>query len=148
MPLKKWQEIRPEGLTSYKEFYRGAQISSGVSSRQPEDKEVLLCRVCAHFTNSFLLEDYMWWVSVGKKHCGWCAAICGEKYEWRAPNRLLVVQTNMYSASQERCSKRMRYRKVCVKTRSMRSTCWPTCRKMQIAQSRVVLQACEKEAGR
>ena len=35
----------------------------------------------------------MWWVSAGKKHCSWWCAICGEKSERRAPNRLLVVQT-------------------------------------------------------
>ena len=28
-----------------------------------------LCPNC----NSFHLEDYAWWVSVGKKHCSWCS---------------------------------------------------------------------------
>ena len=42
-----------------------------------------LCPKC----NSFPLKDYMWWVSAGKKHCSWWCAICGGKYEWRAPNR-------------------------------------------------------------
>ena len=43
--------------------------------------------------NSFLLKYYVWWVSAGKKHTSrWCA-ICGEKYDWKQPNRLLVVQT-------------------------------------------------------
>ena len=38
------------------------------------------------------MEDYVWWVSVGKKHTNrWCA-ICGEKYDWKQPKRLLVVQ--------------------------------------------------------
>ena len=54
-----------------------------------------LCRNC----NSFRTEDYMWWISAGKKHCSWWCAICGEKHDWRAPNRLLVVQTGA-SASQ------------------------------------------------
>ena len=31
-------------------------------------------------------------VSAGKTTKWWCA-ICGEKYDWRLPNRLLVVQT-------------------------------------------------------
>ena len=48
-----------------------------------------LCSNC----NSVLLEDYVWQVSAGKKLCSWWCAICGEKYDWRAPNRLLVVQT-------------------------------------------------------
>ena len=43
--------------------------------------------------NSFPLEDYIWWGSGVKKHTtGWCAT-CGEKYDWKQPNRLLVVQT-------------------------------------------------------
>ena len=44
--------------------------------------------------NSFPLEDYMWWVSAGKKHTSWWCAICGENYEWRAPNRSLTGGTN------------------------------------------------------
>ena len=38
------------------------------------------------------------------KHCSWWCAICGEKYEWRAPDRLLVVQTGV-SASQAKVFK-------------------------------------------
>ena len=48
-----------------------------------------LCPNC----NSFPLEDYVRWVSAGKKHTSWWCAICGEKYYWKQPNRLLVVQT-------------------------------------------------------
>ena len=29
----------------------------------------------------------------GKKHTNWWCAICGEKYDWKQPSRLLVVQT-------------------------------------------------------
>ena len=47
-----------------------------------------LCPNC----NSFPLEHYLWWVS-GRKTTNWWCAICGEKYDWRQPNRLLVVQT-------------------------------------------------------
>ena len=42
--------------------------------------------------SSFPLEDYVWWVSRGKTTRWWCA-ICGEKFDWRQLNRLLVVQT-------------------------------------------------------
>ena len=53
---------------------------------------------------SFSLEDHVCWVSVGKKHCScWCA-ICGEKHEWRALDRLLVVQAGV-SASQAKVFK-------------------------------------------
>ena len=48
-----------------------------------------MCPQC----NSFALEDYISWVSGEKKHTtSWCA-ICGEQYDWKQPNRLLVVQT-------------------------------------------------------
>ena len=47
-----------------------------------------LCPNC----NSFPLEDYVCRVNAGKTTKWWCA-ICGEKYYWRQPNRLLVVQT-------------------------------------------------------
>ena len=53
-----------------------------------------LCPNC----NSFPLED-VWWVSAGKKHCSWRCAICEERCDWKAPNRLLVVQIGV-SASQ------------------------------------------------
>ena len=59
---------------------------------------VTLSYVCPH-CDRFPLEDYMWWVSSGhgdgnnrrKKQCSWCAASCGQ-YDWRAPDRTLVIQ--------------------------------------------------------
>ena len=59
-----------------------------------------LCPYC----NCFPLEDYLWWVSTGKKHCSWWCTICGEYYDWRALNRSLVVQTGV-SASQAKVFK-------------------------------------------
>ena len=50
---------------------------------------VTMSYLCPH-CNSFPLEDYMWWVS-GRKHTNWWCAVCGEKYDWKQPNRLLVV---------------------------------------------------------
>ena len=47
--------------------------------------------LCPH-CNSFPLQDYVWWVS-GIKSTNWWCAICGEKYDWKQPNTLLVVQT-------------------------------------------------------
>ena len=60
---------------------------------------VTLSYVCPH-CSCFPLGDYIWWVSTGhgdgsnreKKHCNWWCAACGGQYEWRAPNRILVVQ--------------------------------------------------------
>ena len=73
------------------------------------DKEVSLCRICAQIVT----------VSLGGQHVAgfsWKEALQlvvrnlrRKNYEWRAPSRSLVVQTGA-------CSKRMRYRKVCVKT--------------------------------
>ena len=37
-------------------------------------------------------EAYEKVVSTTKKHCSWWCAICGERFEWRAPNRILAVQ--------------------------------------------------------
>ena len=48
-----------------------------------------LCPNC----NSFPLEDYIWCASGRKGRNNWWCAICGEKYDWKQPNRLLVVQT-------------------------------------------------------
>ena len=48
--------------------------------------------LCPH-CSSFPLEDYIWWVSGGKKHTTWLCAICGERHDWKQPNRLWVVQT-------------------------------------------------------
>ena len=47
---------------------------------------------CPH-CNSFLMEDNVWWISAGIQHTSWWCAICGEIFVWRAPNRLLLVQT-------------------------------------------------------
>ena len=60
---------------------------------------VTLSYVCSH-CNCCPLDDDIWWVSTGhedsnnrkKKHCNWWGAACGGQYEWRAPNRILVVQ--------------------------------------------------------
>ena len=58
---------------------------------------VTMSYICPH-CSSFHLEDYSWWDSTEhgdsrkKQHCSWWCAVCGCKYEWRAPNRILVVQ--------------------------------------------------------
>ena len=52
---------------------------------------VTMSYLCPH-CNSFPLEDNVWWVA-GRKTTKWWRAICGEKYDWRQPNRLPDVQT-------------------------------------------------------
>ena len=60
---------------------------------------VTLSYVCPH-CNCFPLDDHIWWVSTGrgdgnnrkKKHCNWWCAACGGQCEWRALDRILVVQ--------------------------------------------------------
>ena len=52
---------------------------------------VTMSYLCPH-CNSFTREDYVREVS-GRKSTKWWCAICGEKYDWKQPNRLLVVQT-------------------------------------------------------
>ena len=61
---------------------------------------VTLSYVCPH-CNCFPSEDFIWWVSTGqrdginrkKRHCSWWCAACGGQHEWRALNRILVVQS-------------------------------------------------------
>ena len=65
-----------------------------VSSRQLEDKEESQCLTCTRIATVSPLEDHIWWVSGKKKTTKWWCAVCGEKYDWRQPNRLLVVQTD------------------------------------------------------
>ena len=48
--------------------------------------------LCPH-CNSFPLEDHVWWVLGGEGRNDWWCAICGERYDWKQPNRLLVMQT-------------------------------------------------------
>ena len=38
------------------------------------------------------VEDYVWWVS-GRSTTKWWCVNCGERYDWRQPNRLMVVET-------------------------------------------------------
>ena len=49
--------------------------------------------MCPH-CHCFPLEDCIWWVSAGhgKKHCNWWCGACGGEYDWRAPNRVFVIQ--------------------------------------------------------
>ena len=58
------------------------------------------------------------------------------KYDWRAPNRLLVVQTGV-SASQAKVFKAHAVSQGVCENLSMHPSCWQTSRKMAIAQSRV-----------
>ena len=53
---------------------------------------VTMSYLCPH-CDSFPLEDHIWWVSGRKERNNWWCAICGEKYDWKHPDRLLVVQT-------------------------------------------------------
>ena len=50
--------------------------------------------MCPH-CNSFPMEDCVWWVSgrEERKHSNWWCAISGEKYDWKQPDKLLMVQT-------------------------------------------------------
>ena len=75
--------------------------------RQMEDKEggVTMSHLCPN-CNSFPLEDNVGLV-FGRNTTKWWCAICGEKYDWRQPNRLLVVQIGE-SLSRPRYSKRVR----------------------------------------
>ena len=73
---------------------------------------VTMSYLCPH-CNSFPMEDYVWWVSAGKKHTSWWCAICGEQYDWKQPNmRWWCKQAKVLT--RPRSSERTRHHKVCV----------------------------------
>ena len=53
---------------------------------------VTMSYLCPH-CNNFPMEHYIWWVSGRTRRNNWWCAICGERYDWKQPNKLLVVQT-------------------------------------------------------
>ena len=61
---------------------------------------------------SMPLEDYVWCVCGGKSR-KWRCAICGEKYDWKKPNRLLVAQVKVLI--RPRSSERMQYLEACAR---------------------------------
>ena len=75
---------------------------------------VALSYVCPH-CHLFPLEDHIWWISFGhgQKQCNWWCAACGGQYDWRAPNRVLVMQDSTYLL---KSFERTLHRKGCVKT--------------------------------
>ena len=56
----------------------------------PVEWEESLCRTSARTATVFSVGLHL--VSTAKKRCSWWCAICGERYEWRAPDRILAVQ--------------------------------------------------------
>ena len=51
-----------------------------------------MSNLCPH-SNSFPKEDKVWWVSGGEKAFTLVVRDLWRKYDWREPNRLLIVQT-------------------------------------------------------
>ena len=54
---------------------------------------VIMSYLCPH-CNSFPMEDNIWWVSVGKSTQIGGVRSVEKKWDWKEPDRLLVVQTN------------------------------------------------------
>ena len=112
----------------------------------PVDGEVshVLPYVCPR-CGCFPVDDYIWWVSTGhgdgnnrkKKHCNWWCAACGGQYEWRAPNRILVVQIGVNANEAKVFQAHAAPLGLC-DNRSMRSNCWRISRKMVVAQSKAL----------
>ena len=73
-------------------MFREHGLLAAYQSRQLEDKEESQCHTCARTATVSLLEHNVWWVS-GERPTKWWCAICEEKYDWRQPSRLVVVQT-------------------------------------------------------
>ena len=113
---------------------------------------VTLSHVCFH-CNCFILDDYICWLSSGhddgnnrkKKQRSWWCAACGGQFDWRAPNRILVVQlgTNTneakvvfraHAASQLLCDNLINALKL-----------WRISRKMAVARFKALLRVCTRE---
>ena len=60
--------------------------------RQLGDKEALQCSTCARIATAFLWKTTSGGF-LGEGRNNWWCAICGEKNDWKQPNRLLVGQT-------------------------------------------------------
>ena len=74
--------------------------STGYVRRIIAPTGVTVSHLCPH-CNSFALEDYIWWVSAGKKHSSWWCAVCGGKHDWRAPDTLLWYKQVKVQVSQK-----------------------------------------------
>ena len=77
--------------TNQEAMLRSTDYLRRIISPAGGQRGVTMSYLCPH-GNSFPMDDHVWWVSAEKEHTNWWCAICGEKYDWRAPNRLLVVQ--------------------------------------------------------
>ena len=143
-PSKKLSKMRRVDWAWHKELWWRAQISCGASLRQEEDKDVTMSYLLPN-CNSFPLEDYVWLVSAGRKHCSWWCAICGETYDLRAPKRFLVVQTGD-PASQGKVFKAHAVPHY-VGTWSMRSNYWPTSKNIETVQSFVAKLCARSREG-
>ena len=65
--------------------------------RQAKGREGSSCPLFALLAHRFPIEDCICWVSQGhgskkKRQCNWWSAACGGQYNWRDPNRVLIIQ--------------------------------------------------------
>ena len=72
---------------------RGQGRNPNEGTSKPGQGGVTLPYVCPH-CHRFPLEDYIWWISSGhgKKQCNWWCEAGGGLYDWKVPNKVLVIQ--------------------------------------------------------
>ena len=109
--------------------WTSVKVSEYYNEVEQEDenlhKEGSLCRTYAHIGTESRLKTTFGGFRLGteKKQCIWWCAACGGQYDWKAPNRVLVVQDSR-DRRDEKCFERTLHRKECVTTCSMRSSSW------------------------
>ena len=74
-------------------IFKKALTSCCASSHQSEDREESQCLTYARNATASLWRTSFGGSSGRKGSNKWWCAICGEKYDWKQPNRLVVVQT-------------------------------------------------------
>ena len=91
-------------LSIVQEIRSKAQMTCDASSRQLGGKEALRCHTRARIVTVSRWKTTSGGSLGGKGRNNWWCANCGEKYDWKQPDRLLVVQTGE-SVNQARVSK-------------------------------------------
>ena len=81
---------RPKVRECYNEVEQEDEDRQSILEDQSQVREGPRCRTYTLNCNCVQLEDYIWWIlsGHGKRQCS-------GQYDWKAPNRILVVQDSM-----------------------------------------------------
>ena len=86
--FEKVAQDEAEKVSVVQEIMLEVQTTCGESSRQLEDKEDSQCLTCARMATVSLWKTTFGGSLVEKIQGGGARSVCGEKYDWKQPNRL------------------------------------------------------------